>query len=251
MDKKYIIFALIAVIVIVCTCNAVSAVDATVKNDDMEINCVDSDDDWKNINEIKSDNIYIDYYAIDKYGNDVEEEEDNEIEIHLNNDDMGKLKQGGTVEKVSECKVYKKIKKTKSKTVYVNKKTLKGIKKGLKKGSYKFTIYDESKYAKKPFKLFRKISNTYDGSLKNMVKIKVKGKTYKYALFQKCYGDDRDYKWVKFYKVKVYYSHYVFRPVKKVLKTRISYSGNKYHVKVLQGNKLCKGSILKGYYVFK
>lgn len=250
MNNKYIILSLITLIAIVCMCNAVSAVDATVQNNDMEVNCVDSEDSWENINEIKSDQIHIDYEGLDKYGcNYIDDNEG--IVVKLNSEDIEKLKHGGTVEKTSEFKVYKKVKKTKSQIVYVNKKTLKGIKKGLKKNTYKFTIHDESKYAKKPFKLFKKISNNYYGSLKKMVKIKVKGKTYKYALFQKCYGDERDYKQVKFYKVKVYYSYYVFRPVKKVLKAKISYNGSKYHVKVLKGNKLCKSDILKGYYVFK
>lgn len=64
-------------------------------------------------------------------------------------------------------------------------------------------MWDEWKYAHKAYKVLNKaFSSDYN------LKIKVKNTVYKYSLYSKYYGDSRDYRYLKFYRVAVYLTGY-------------------------------------------
>lgn len=173
----------------------------------------------------------------DKYDNegaifvDVSAKEYNEIK------DAVKDKKPLTKTFVGEGKIIKKVYKVKKNkgTVLINKKTLKALKKAIKLNKEYCVIYDEGKYASRSYKIINKLLDKYDSKF---IKIKVKGTVYRYSLFQKMYGDSRDYKYLKFYKVTLYVTGYKYNLKKAKISCKLNVKNGKVSSVFYANNKL-------------
>lgn len=198
MNKKILILG----IIIFCgllAINSANAQDIEVKNKGITF------DEFFDYPDGKSSMEFRVKYS-DKYDNDAY------IIVDLSNDDKNEIKDAIANKKSINQKyisdsgvINKKIDKIKDYkgTILINKKTLKDLKKAIKYNKDNCVVWDEGKYAHKAYKVLDKaFSSDYN------VKIKVKNTVYKYSLYSKCYGDSRDYKYLKFYRVAVYLTGY-------------------------------------------
>ena len=210
--------------------NGIEHWDIKTPNNGIKKYAVEVDDDG-------TANIYYDVKTTDKYENEgkiwveISPKDYKEIKYAvINKKPLTKTYTGGgdIIKKVYKVKKYKG-------TVLINKKTLKTLKKALKKNWGYCTVYDENKWGYKAHRLINKLLNRYESKY---IKIKVKGSVYKYSLFQKCYGDSRDYKYQKFYKVKLYFKGYNYKLKRAKMTCKLNVKDGKVSTTFYANNKL-------------
>ena len=189
------------------------------------------------VNDDGSVTIYFDVKTTEKYDNE------GDLWVDLSAKDYKEIKDAVINKKLltktytAQGKIIKKVYKVKKYkgTVLINKKTLKALKKAIKKNRSSCIIYDENKWAPKAHRLINKLLKKYNTKY---LKIKVKGSVYKYALFQKCYGDSRDYRYEKFYMVKLYFKGYEYKFQKAKISCKLNVKDGKVSTVFYANNKL-------------